>query len=208
MRLADIKIGESYYYWNQEWVAEMIEKADKGAGIWQSGVICRSRKSGERRKLSARMLSPWVDYLREEQMYQEEVKEVAEAVKRLTDAVGQGAAYEEPVDSTYISVMFTEEAAARVLESCGAKPLPDDKKPSKAYDDEQFVERSSKLSQRIRRALGVGYAGQSMGYSLLREHGEYHARIYLYGEEVKQAADKIMGIEPAEEQSALSELIG
>lgn len=208
MRLAEIQIGESYYYWNQEWVAEMIEKADKQAGIWQSGVICRSRKSGERRKLSARMLSLWSDYLREERMYQEEIQEVAQEVKRLTEAIGEGAAYEEPVDSTYISVLFTEEAAARVLEACGAKPMPADQKPSKAYDDEQFVERCSKLSQRVRRAVGVGYAGQSAGYSLVREHGEYHARLYLYGEEVKQAADKFLGVEPEEERSALSDLIG
>lgn len=208
MRLGDIQIGESYYYWGQEWVAEMIEKADKSAGIWQSGVLCRSQDTGELRKVPARMLTPWADHLAAERVYSDEIAEIAKQVKRLTDAIGPGAVYPVPVDSHYVPILLTEEAAARVLEMCGARPIPEDKQPSKAYDDDVFIERCSRLSQRIRRAIGVGYAGQSMGYSLAREDDIYHAKIYLYADEVKQAADKLLGIDEEEEQSALAGLLG
>lgn len=206
MRISDIKIGESYYYWDEEWTAEIIEKADQNAGIWQSGVICRCKSTGDRRKITARMLMPWEEHLAQEKLYSDAAAETGRHIKRFADAIGEGADYDREIEHIGVEVKFTEKAAQRLLELCDAQPLPEDKKPSKAPDEETFVERCNNLSQRLRRALGVGHAGRGAGYSLLRANATHHARLYFYDDQAKQAADKLLGAEP-EQSSALAELI-
>ena len=203
-----MKLGESYYHWGGQWIAEAIERVNRNAGA--SLVICRSVKFGDQRKISPRYLTPWEDYLAAEKINQIEIKETKQKIEMLCGQLGEGVQLDGEVASTWVSLRFTEAAVERLLEMCNAKPIPADRRPSEvqASDNDEYIKRCSLLGGRLRRALGVGYCGIYTGASLARAGGEHQAKLSFFGEELDQAIAKL-GIEtPEDSSSALSQLLG
>lgn len=209
MRLRDIKIGDSYYYWGSEWVAEGIEEVDKAAGIWQSTVICRATMTGDIRKIGPRYLISWAEHLAAMRMHELEAQEMAEKVERFRVAVGEGTYLDGKINSTWVTIRFTEAAAERLLDKCGAKPLPENRRPSKVRksDADEYMRRCALLGGRVRRALGAGYSSRYSGSTLAREGGGYQAQVSFYGDEIDQALAKLGVCEQTEDASALGELL-
>lgn len=207
MRLTEIKIGETYSYWGNKVVAEEIEKVDYQKGSNFSGIICRVEKTGGTMKTVARYMIPWEDYQAERRVRQLENQRAEEIVREIQEIIGEGVEPHGNVRSDYAYLFLTEKAAERVLEICGAKPIPEDRRPTMAATDQDWIKRATLLSQRLRRALGTGYAGEYGGRMLHKLGNNFHAQIFFYEQDLEQVLRKIKG-EEGEPPSSLSELLG
>ena len=208
MQLKEVKVGGLYSSMGAgKVIVESIEKADRSKGIMQSGAICKSLTTGQTHKIYARYLTPWEEHETQQRMNDLQEAEAYEQVERIIEAVGYGAETNQSPPGIYTVMLFTEQAADRVLELCEANPIPGNRRPSLAPDQEQWVKRASLLGQRLRRAIGVGYAGSYAGHILNRDGQKYQAQVAFYGEELKQAADRLAGAAP-QTPNPLAELLG
>lgn len=207
MRLKDVKIGEEYHHYMGTVVAEEILERNPAERIYEPLIVCRFVGSKETRKAQARYLTPLKEWEAEQTMKQAEKEEIVANLQRIVDAIGEGAEVEPEVHQRYAMIKLTESAAERVLAKCEAKPLPDNRRPSKANSKPEKVKMSRLLGQRVRRALGVGYSGGWLGSYLYREtdNPEHQAMIYIYPSQVDQALTKLGG-EKQSNRSALSEI--
>lgn len=206
MKLKDVEIGEHYHVYGNDnpLVAEDIEKADRKNGIWDTTVICTDTVTGQQASYLLSNLTPWDEHLQNERMKEMDQEDTLSNAQKIVDAVGEGATI-GPYGPRYVRMWFTEEGAQKALQLLGAKPLPEDRKPSSAdeYDDEGWERLCVLLSQRLKRAFGAGYAGSWLSDDV--QH-PYVAEIYFY-DNVEKAAQKISG-SPNQQRSELSNLIG
>lgn len=210
MKLSEIKIGDSYS-WGGQWIAEGIEKANKAAGILEGTVICRSATFGDLRKINPRYLTPWEEQLAYERMAELGVQEMTRKTQMLREIIGEGTYIDGEIGSSWVRLCFTEAAAERVLEMCRAKPIPDNRRPSKARNStseiDEYARRCSLLGGRLRRALGAGYCGRYTGAILVQEGGGYQARITFQDDDIDKVLSRL-GVKPkADCSSPLGDLL-
>lgn len=112
-------------------------------------------------------------------------------------------------DSEQVEIDFSESAAQKLCKTLGARPAQAKELPSAARWA-SYEERCMSLSRRVRKALGVGYAGYiTAGHQDFRPENynpECAARVRFGEQEIRQAADKL---EEAHKKqgSALGEII-
>jgi len=205
MRLSDVKLGESYYHWGSEWIAESIQRTDQAKGIWQTTAICRPAAGGQQNKISARNMIPWAKHQAQQQIRELEIQETRQKVDCLLAVVGSGVAIGD-ISAYWVTVRFSEAAADRLLKICEAKPLPSNRRPLLAKNDHDYTRRCCLLSQRLRRALGSGYAGQYAGHNLIIEGRDFQAQISFCASDLDKALAKL-GSVPPELASSLAELL-
>ena len=207
MRLTEVKIGQAYNYWGNKVVAEEIEKVDYQKGSNFSGVICRVEKTGGTMKTAARYMIPWEEYQAERRINQLEQQRAEQIVEEIQAIIGEGVAPYGTVRRDYAYLFLTEKASDRLLQICGAKPIPEDRRPSLAQNDQEWIKRATLLGQRLRRALGTGYAGEHGGQMLHKLGKNFQAQIFFYDQDLEEVLKRIKAEEP-EPTSTLSELLG
>ena len=212
MKVKDIKVGLKCHDRNASSgpvTITSIEKADRKNGIWETKVTVTDQTSGKTYQTWPLNLTNWEEHetaARAEKLARQEMTQHVETIKA---AVGNGVRQHGKSNenhSDFVRIRFTEQAAEKTLEKLGAKPIPENRRPSKAPPgDKQARERLCVLlSQRLRRAFGAGYAGDWISESL---QAPYVAELFFYNGSVADAAAKISGSTKSS-ASALSQILG
>lgn len=82
---------------------------------------------------------------------------MGEKLEAIAEEIGPEAkAFMDRKDSS-ATLFLTEAGAGQLLRMCGAGPIPQNRLPSLAQDDEDWAHRCQLLSMRLRRALDCGY---------------------------------------------------
>lgn len=208
MRLGDVEIGEPYYYHGGQIIAEEIEMTDLEKGSHFSGVICRLASKADRRlKAEARHMIPWREHQAARRLRRAEDESAQERLREIREIIGEGVEPQGGISRDFAYLFLTEAAAEKTLKICGAKPIPEDRRPSLAQDEREWARRATLLGQRVRRALGAGYAGAHGGHTLLSRGKRFEAQIFFSGDDLEVALNKLEG-RNAQPSSTLTELIG
>ena len=188
--------------------AEEILPRNPAEDRWEPLIVCRLHNSHETRRSAARYLTPWADYQAEQKLRKAEAAEDYTRLQKVVETIGEGAELDSSVRRRFLMIKLTEPAAERILGRCGAKPLPENRRPSKAGSKAEQIRMSKLLGQRVRRALGVGYSGGWMASCLYHhtDNPRYRAMIYIYPHQAETVIAALGGQNPVA-QSALAELL-
>lgn len=134
--------------------------------------------------------------------------ETVKQATRFAEALGEGCRVHR-AESEQVEIDFSEPAAQKLLKTLGARPAPAKELPS-ASCWTGYERSCMSLSRRIRRALGVGYAGYiTAGHRDFwpeNYNPECAARVQFTEQEIRQAADKLEEAQK-EPASALADII-
>lgn len=208
MRISQVKIGEPYYYRGVRIIAEEIEALDRDKGIMSSGVICHLEKDKRRKlKAEARHMVPWDEQQKTRRVREADQQHAEQCLLQIQKLIGEGISPQGGVSREYAHLFLTETAAEKILDTCEAKPIPDNRRPSLVECDQEWIRRATLLGQRVRRALGVGHAGAYGGHTLFERGKKFQAQIFFCGDDLEMALRKLSNTKP-ESSSSLLELIG
>ena len=204
MKVKQIKLGANYRVYGHcnPLTATSIRPADRKNGIWDTKVICTDTVTRQQSKHYPANLTPWDEYLNNKRVQQADKEETLRNAQLIIDAVGDGVivSVNGPL---YARLWFTEEAAETALRILGARPLPDNRRPSLFDEHDPEWERNCVLlGQRLKRAFGAGYAGNWLSDAARHP---YVAELDFYNN-IEKAAQRIAG-RPGKQRSELSQLI-
>lgn len=222
MRLSEVKTGQScfcsdgYYHYKVDSPYETrkvkvlgIRRANREKGINYSLVQCQEEISGKTFLIDCYFLTPYDDHLAELKMIEEDIEENRRSAGVILAAAGQGV--DITVGRKATRIQFTEQAADKLLAACGAKPLPDNRRPSLCGpgQENEKARLATLLSRRLARALGGGGVPSWTGEYLHSEGDNFQARIIFQAADIAAAAQTLSGgRQPQENPSALGEMLG
>lgn len=207
MKIEEIEIGGRYYHF----FGEIIEVEDISGGRSRPRVHCRSLKNSREKLIHPSELTSIEDYREEERLKAQRLQDNRRRAREIMSVAGEGARIDGRVLDSEVTLLFTEEAALRLLEACGANMPGKDQLPSGAKSRGGHAALTTKLSGRLRRALKAGHTGDWTGAYLASQGGRHQAMIRLESAELEVALSSIYQMggpeETANPEPALAQLI-
>lgn len=192
MRIKDVELGEHYALYSEE---PKLVAVGWGHMCGQRTVELKDT-DGNRYQSDARYLTPWAEFLTQQQEAEQDRQGILEDAQRLTGGKGQVEAENYYGDTHHLRL--DEEAAKALLKAAGCKEPAERDLPSKAESHEEVMAAKLRLSRRIRRALAAGTASR---YGLDAAEG-FACQIEITPIHMMEAADDILG-----QVSPLAELL-
>ena len=195
MRIEHIKVGQLYTRYED--FGAQIECVDIIPAIPGRGRRAIMQSEHGEIELKASSVIPWQEYQDQMQRAAMQKQEMDALIEKLSNFAGGGIKSINQVPH-WVTIAFTEQAAARLLEILDAIPIPKKDIPSLAAKGHK-VRTQKALGLRLRRAFGCGRA------SRLSYHEGYHASLSFTIEELAQAVTLIEG--RTNQTSALADIL-
>lgn len=205
MQFRSVKVGEWYKCWPVDSVCDpcqALEKLPSDETRSYPEVVLRDVDGYVFHRIASN-LEPWDKYLEDEHQEALRLDRILTAVQQMNELVGGGILYEiyeSPSAGNYLR--FSESAAEAVLALCGAKPLPEDRRPSRLPAGAKRSRLQTLLSTRLARALGCGHGGEWLMTSL-RGQNTYMARLTFEDLDFDQILERLRGDEARPSLGAL-----
>lgn len=186
MDISDIHIGGRYYHF----FGEMVE-IEEIRGRVRPRIRCINLKRGRESWVSPSELTSVSDYEAEQKQKAHNLRENRRKAREIINAAGEGARIDGRVLDSEVTLLFTEQAALRLLQSCGAKLPAADQLPCAVSGVGAQAGRATRLSRRLRRALKAGHTGEWSGAYLINRGFDHQAMIRLETEDLDVALSSI-----------------
>jgi len=195
MRIEHIKVGQ--FFTRYEDFGAKLECVDITAAIPGRGRRAIMQDGMGEIEVKASSVIPWQAYQDQIQRAAMQKQEMDALIEKLYSFAGGGIKSINQVPH-WVTIAFTEQAAARLLETLDAIPIPKKDIPSLAAKGHK-VRTQKALGLRLRRAFGCGRA------SRLSYHEGYHASLSFTIEELAEAVTRIEG--RTNQTSALADML-
>ena len=203
MQLAKIKLGQFYSRSlysrdgsNIKWKAVDKLPAEKTTvgRYWPVAVL--EDASGQQVECQARHLTPWDEYLADEQIRKQGCKEMKRKISQLQELIGEGF-HVEALGHDAVVIRFSQQAAEASLQLLGAKQPAKGKWPAGDGD----WKACTLLGRRLTRAFAAGHTASWMAVYL--EGSGYVAQVNFGHQDLDAVLERLSG---SDSSSALSSL--
>lgn len=205
MKVEEIRIGDRYCHF----FGEIVEVTDI-TGRSRPRVHCFGVKNKREKIISPAELTAIEDYQAEMERKARQLQENRRKTQEIKAVAGEGAVIDGKVLHNEVRLLFTEQAAIRLLQACGGNLPRQDQLPSTAQSSGEYVKRTQTLSRKLRRALKAGYVGDFEGSFLYQNGAKHQATVLLQEDDFDTVMQTIYGLEPEEPSkvsSALTSLV-
>lgn len=186
MRIDDVRLGSKYSHHSLPEPLTAIGWGRNGYGV---PTVELHDQAGNYIEAEARYLTPWDQFLSEQQALEEEAREMERLAERLTG--GEGRSQAEHYYKKTFHLRFDEHSAQALLVRMGFKGLSSECRPSGAQSERERRDCRLRLARRVRRALKVGTAS-TFELDLLDDPG-LDCQLEVTSMELGQAVERILG---------------
>lgn len=191
MKIEEIEIGGRYYHF----FGEMVEVEEISGGKSRPRVHCRNLKRNRVDMVPPSDLTSIEDYEAEQAERVKRLEDNRRKAREIMGVAGEGSRIDGRVLDSEVNLLFTEQAALRLIDSCGANLPEKDQLPSSAKSAGEYVKRTTNLSRRLRMALKAGHTGGWTGAYLASQGNKHQALIRLESAELEIALNSIYQME-------------
>lgn len=202
MKIEEIRIGGRYCHF----FGEIVEVTNI-TGRSRPRIHCIGIKSKREKIISPSELTTIEEHEAEEARKAEQLKENRRKVGEIKTVAGEGAVIDGRVLHNEVRLLFTEQAAIRLLEACGGNLPKQDQLPSTAQTTGEYIRRTQLLSRKLRRGLKAGYVGDFEGDFLYHAGAKHQATVLLQEDDFDTVMQTIYGLQPEKPGSIDSALL-